>query len=165
MNTAQLSDPLHCQRLRDALSDLGVQWQVREASPTLQRILPRSPGLYMFVWEPYFRAVLATSQEVMFPEVLYVGRAGDSQSNNTLQARYAEYAQYLSGQLDEGTSGRRQRLTNLFQRKRIRYWFARVDDRSKLRELEGHLIDLFDPPGNIQRSRPRMRRKATVPAF
>ena len=43
MNAAQMSDPLHCQRLRDALGDMGVQWQVREASPTLQRILPRSP--------------------------------------------------------------------------------------------------------------------------
>lgn len=165
MNADQMSDPLHCQRLRDALGDMGVQWQVREASPTLQRILPRSPGLYMFVWEPYFRAMLAAGQEVMFPEVLYVGRAGGNQSSNTLQARYAEYAQYLSGQQEEGASGRRQRLTNLFQRKRLRYWFARVDDRSKLQEMENHLIDLFDPPGNIQRSRPLMRKKATIPAF
>lgn len=165
MNAAQMSDPLHCQRLRDVLDDMGVQWEVREASPTLQRLLPRSPGLYMFVWEPYFHAKLAAGREVMFPEVLYVGRAGDSQSSNTLQARYAEYVQYLAGRQDEGSLGRRQRLTDLFQRKRLRYWFARVDDRSKLREMEDILIDLFDPPGNIQRSRPRMRRKATIPAF
>lgn len=170
MNEAQLSathlsDPLHCQRVRAALDDMGVQWQVRVASPTLHHYLPRSPGLYMFVWEPYFRTKLAAGQEAMFPQVLYVGRAGGRQSNNTLQNRYANYVRFLSRQPNSELQGRQQRLTNLFQRKVLRYWFAPVRDRSKLEGMEDALIELFNPPGNSKRQRPKMRKKATIPAF
>lgn len=153
-------DYRYCSALMATMEAVGARWEVRRATPALGRRLPRTAGLYMFVWRPYFRLTLSDGASQALPFVLYVGRAGGSDNSNTLRARYAEYAELLRPISDPVPAplARNSRLKELFAIAPLEFWYCAPSEVGALPLLERRLIDVLLPPGNFQKPRFRVRR-------
>ncbi|MGW5610152.1 hypothetical protein ACWEWI_29515 [Streptomyces sp. NPDC003753] len=166
--TPMLDIPAH-RVLQDDLRVHASLWDSVLATEDLHRSLPDEPGLYMFVWRPSIRLAMADQTESSFHQVLYIGQAGGSgQRGNTLKNRYRDYRRHLRGNPEdlwtrEPPTSRTGRLTHYLSLRPLEFWYATVEDRSVIKNLEARLINLYNPPINNQ-SRPRIRaRLSTVP--
>jgi hypothetical protein len=155
--------------LQDDLRAEASPWETHVAAESLTDALPEQPGLYMFVWRPSIRLAMADDSESSFHQVLYIGQAGGSgQGGNTIRNRFKGYRKHLCGDPEalwtqEPPTTRAARLTHYLALRPLEFWFATVADRSKIRNLESRLINLYNPPLNSQ-NRPRLRaRISTIP--
>lgn len=162
------------------LANLSNGWEVFEATERLWENLPDQPGLYMFVWRPWFRFNLTETASGVNPppdstsQILYIGQAGYStnESGNTLRYRYKSYRRFIRSEpsrLWAAPSLRISRPTLLeyLALRPLEYWFTVVEDRNSIRGLEARLLHMFNPPLN-QAGRPKTigaRPKPAAPAF
>lgn len=164
----------HCKTLAEDLDRVAPDgWEVVKATPTAWRMIPPSPGLYLFVWQPAFELHVATSPagRKSFPWILYVGKAGDGTNQNTLKSRYkTEYASLVGADPEalwsEGPpTTREERLKRFLSIVPLNFWYCAIEDGSAIQALERRFFALFCPPLNTAGSR-RLRPvgKAT-PAF
>jgi hypothetical protein len=148
--------------LQDDLAGHASPWERAIAVESLADSLPDEPGLYMFVWRPAIRLNMADESQGSFHQVLYIGQAGGAgQRGNTLRNRFKDYKKHLRGNperlwTEEPPTARADRLTYYLSLRPLEFWFATVEDRSMIQNLENRLINLYNPPLN-NRSRPRLR--------
>lgn len=168
----RLADEQHCEQLMQDLEDAaadGWAWDRRPAHRRTHEHLPTLPGLYVFVWNPTFEFRF-TDGNVRAPFVLYVGRAGGPDSQNTLKGRYrAQYSRIVGGDPegfwhDIGVLDRNKRLTLYLSLHPLEFWYLVVDDVDTLPELEKRLTTLYSPPLN-RTGGPRLRPVGIVRAF
>ncbi|MGW5231621.1 hypothetical protein ACWEQU_04820 [Streptomyces nodosus] len=155
--------------LQDDLAEHASSWEQALAVESLGDSLPHEAGLYMFVWRPSINLVMADNSQSNFHQVLYIGQAGGSgQRGNTLRNRYKDYKRHLRGNpehlwTEEPPTTRAGRLTYYLALRPLEFWFATVEDRSVIKNLEARLINLYNPPLNNQ-NRPKLRaRLSTIP--
>lgn len=168
----RLMDAEHCIMLEQLLENAGGAWETRKAMPSLGDQLPDRSGLYMFVWRPPFGMLMAADLTSKTPLhwVLYVGRAGDARSNNTLKSRYnGEYAKLVAGDPEQLWSQpepieRQARLRRYLSMWPLEYWFTTIDDKTRIAQLESKLIRLLAPPLNYQGG-PKLRKGKAEKAF
>jgi hypothetical protein len=163
-------DPDLGEMLGKDLKATGSEWEVRRATPSLWRTIPAKTGLYMFVYRSHLKLALDGHQSHQATWVLYVGRAGSSESERTLKDRYKdEYCKYVGGDPEQlwdevAPTGRPAMLQRYLSIWPTEYWFLVVEERSKIPELEERLIKLFAPPLN-RNGHLRLRKGTARPAF
>ncbi len=159
-----------CSAISEQLKQCGAQWEVRKATPTLWKQIPEKCGVYLFLFESPLSLNTANGTEFHPKLVLYVGRAGDHESNKTLRDRYkAEYSKYVGGDLsqlwrEERAANRSERLSRYLAIYPLQYWFCTIEDRSKIANVERTLIKLLNPPLNVA-GRAKVRVSPPEPAF
>jgi hypothetical protein len=133
----------------------GSSWEIMQATPTLWTQLPDKTGIYMFVYRSHIELQLQDGSLFTPKTVLYVGRAGNVNSKNTLRKRYkAGYVQYIDGSLEElwghnGSRARADMLRRYLTLWPLQYWFLVIEDCTKIASIEDRLIKIFSPPLNI----------------
>lgn len=75
--------------------------------------------------------------------ILYVGKAGDTTSNNTIKKRYRDYVRELRIK----TRPKIHRMLNLWE-EHLTYHYAEVTDEISTGEIEEQLTTIFIPPYN-----------------
>jgi hypothetical protein len=133
----------------------GKEWTRMAATSALGGFLPEKPGLYMFIWRCPFPTPLNDDPLNRFSYVLYVGKAGSSDSTGTIKNRYTNEYAHLIGKYPgalwlRDTQTREQRLKRILNLRDLEFWFV---DSIKTDEIEFHettLIRIFNPPGNNQ---------------
>lgn len=156
--------------LTNDLSGAGAAWEVRRATPGLWQSIPSRCGLYMFVYRSHLKMNLEDGTHHQATWVLYVGRAGSSESARTLKERYrGEYGRYVGGDPEnlwssEPLACRADVLRRYLSIWPLEYWFLVVEDREKIPHLEDRLIKLFSPPLN-RNGLLRLRKGEPQPAF
>ncbi|WAX78798.1 hypothetical protein [Streptomyces sp. KMM 9044] len=162
-----LDKPAH-KVLEDDLNVHASPWERLLAVENLADSLPQEAGLYMFVWRPTFKLAMADNSPSSFHQILYIGQAGGAgQQGNTLRNRYREYKKYLNGNPEalwatQPPDTRRGRLTHYLTLRPLEYWFTTIADRSQIENLETRLIDLYNPPANVQK-RPKLHARVVGP--
>ncbi|MGW2871315.1 GIY-YIG nuclease family protein [Kitasatospora xanthocidica] len=160
--------PAH-QVLQGDLKRLASPWERLVATESIVNAIPDEPGLYMFVWRPSIALAMADRSESSFQQVLYIGHAGGAgELGNTLRNRYRDYKKHLRGNPEdlwtrEPPTNRGDRLTHYLALHPLEYWFATVDDRSMIKNLESRLIHLYNPPINIQGGPTLRGRLSSIP--
>lgn len=156
----RLLDQSGTQALCGDLREYGSGWEVFEATEHLYETLPDKPGLYMFVWRPWFRfSMMETAggqqaRPTSTSQILYIGQAGasDDQTGNTLRSRYKNYRRHISTEPHHlWRTTRRLTRPNLLEYLALRpleYWFTVVNDRAEIKSLESRLLQWFNPPLN-----------------
>ncbi|WP_406498171.1 hypothetical protein OG936_27375 [Streptomyces sp. NBC_00846] len=153
--TPMLDVPAH-HLLQDDLKRYASPWERLTAVESITGSIPDEPGLYMFVWRPAIRLAMADLTEGGFHQVLYIGHAGGAgELGNTLRNRFKDYRKHLRGNPEdlwtrEPPTTRAGRLTHYLALHPLEFWFATVDERSVIKNLEDRLIHLYNPPINIQ---------------
>ena len=142
-------------------------------------MLPESPGLYMFVWRPWFQFKLAETSAVAGPtkantisQILYIGQAGasDTGQGSTLRERYKSYRRHIRADpkvlWTPTMQMTRPQLSRYLALRPLEYWFTVVEDRQQIKSLESRLIRMFNPPMNTNEL-PRIKShfKPAQPAF
>lgn len=166
----RMLDADNCQQLDRDLREFASPWEVHQATENLASALPDEPGLYMFVWRPQFQfQVDSRPSHGSFPQLLYVGQAGASKSDdgNTIRQRYKEYRRYLRANpeslwTDSEPKTREQRLSRYLPLRPMEFWCTTVADRHRIRGLEKRLIRLWNPPLN-ESDRPKLRGRLGAP--
>jgi hypothetical protein len=161
-----LMDSVRCQELTKLLAEVADAWETKWAMPNLWQQLPKSPGLYMFVWAPELDFAMAKHNvpSTRFRWALYVGKAGDVHGQGTLQARYhADYAKHTQRDpealwTNSEPANRTERLQHYLRLRPLEYWWAVVEDRKRIQTLERQLIRMLNPPVNRQGARGRTLR-------
>jgi hypothetical protein len=171
----RLLDQRGSNALVDDLKASSGPWEAYEARERLWEVLPGEPGVYMFVWRPWFRFHMAeptTTAPVGKPDsvaqILYIGQAGasDGDSGSTLRERYKSYCKYLRAEpdslWDRHPPTTRHQLFRYLALRPLEYWFTVIPDRSQIKGLETRLLATFNPPMNKQ-ERPLIRARAAAP--
>jgi hypothetical protein len=170
----RLLDKVGCEQLRKDLRSDGQPWEMMMATERAWEAIPDEPGLYAFVWRPWFAFDLANSRRDLH-QVLYVGKAGvdDSQKRTAggLRQRYRSYVKHLRSQPDALWSRTEPRTrTQLLDRylclQPLEYWYTVIPSYEQVPALEDRLIKMLNPPCNKQRT-PKItaRLGPPVPAF
>lgn len=152
------------------LKSNGARWERKRATPTLANSIPAKSGLYMFVYRAHLEFDLETGEAFKPTWILYVGRAGNNTSTQTLRDRYQkEYCKYIGGDLnqlwDENVArGRSEVLRRYLTIWPLDYWYLVIEDRSSIVHLEDRLIKLFAPPLN-RHGRLKLKTGPAAPAF
>jgi hypothetical protein len=142
--------------LQDDLSRHCSPWESFPLSTSVYKVMPDTPGLYMYVWSPEALQFPTDHDPLQFQKILYIGQAATS-----LQRRFAgEYKNIIEKvspslwwSKDENEL-RSNRLARLFSLSPTRVWFCRIKSEESLAlidNLETRLISLINPPGNQQR--------------
>lgn len=157
----RLLDQQGSQILQDDLRENGQPWEVLAATEHAWEAIPEQPGLYVFVWRPWFSFDIAEQQRPGdLTQVLYVGKAGASDqgqpSSGNLRQRYRSYLKHLRAEPGELWSRteprtRTQLLDRYLALRPLEYWFTVVPDPQHVPTLEDRLIKLLNPPCNKQR--------------
>jgi hypothetical protein len=166
----RLTDDLYCTQLSDDLSLANPDgWSVLKATSKTGARLPKKPGLYMFVWNP--QAVFSVdSSRRQIPFILYIGRAGDTSSANTIQSRYmGEYRNVVESNPEilwsqSETNSRDKRMKALLSLQPLEIWYLTIENRNLIAGLEKRLFNLYAPPLNSAGGK-RLRPLKTVKAF
>ena len=166
-----LLDKEHCQQISKSVERYGGYWEIRKATSSLWKQLPSKSGIYMFVWVPDLAMRLAQeSSRIDLKWILYVGRAGDVDSSNTIKERYrAEYSKYVGGDPsilweESAPKTREERLKRYLTLSPMQYWYLEVEEKRHLPKIEKQLIKLFSPPLNRQGG-PRIKTGKPIEAF
>ncbi len=169
----RLIDIDHCETLSTDIQQAAPDgWEVVKATKSAWRMIPASPGLYMFVWHPTLGLkVAASGHRKTFPYVLYVGKAGDGRNRSNLKARYkTEYAHLVASDpeiLWDGNPAntRESRLRRYLALRPLQFWYCAIDDGSVIANLERRIFSVISPPLNSAGS-PRLRATGkSQPAF
>lgn len=157
----RLLDVAGSQTLVDDLRRWGQPWEIYEATEDLWEMLPDSPGLYMFVWRPWFRFTIAETSAAAgarrpnsLSQILYVGQAGASvdAGGSTLRQRYKSYRRYIRADPDDlwttAHATTRPQLSRYLALRPLEYWFSVIEDRTEIKRLESRMLAIFNPPMN-----------------
>jgi len=170
----RMLDQPACTNLQEELKLLAQPWEIRKATKTLDKDLPETPGLYMFVWRPVFSFDVADeSISGSLFQVLYVGMAGAATKKNSgkgnLRQRYRDYKKYINEDLtaiwkNTPAGTRHERMMRYLALHPLEYWFTTVEEKEEIPLLEDRLIKLLNPPLNLI-GKPRLRTGSPRPAF
>lgn len=143
-----LIDKSYCLAVKEALATAGQEWQTFTATPNVADLLPNSPGLYMFLWEPFF-GIKLESGDYHFKWCLYVGKA----EHTTIRNRYKnEYQAYVQGDpailYKEGGKSRKEMLQKYLCLQPLRIWCLEINEVQLIDPYERKLIDILNPPLN-----------------
>lgn len=99
--------------------------------------VPKSKGIYAFVLEVDSNLLMNNAY------VLYVGKAGDIKSKNTLFKRYGDYLRNLR-------MNDRIRISEMLNRwnGHLSYYYSEVPEDISTGDIEKILLDIFIPPFN-----------------
>jgi hypothetical protein len=168
----RMLDRLGCDQLRADLRCEGQPWEIMTATEHAWEAVPDEPGLYMFVWRPWFTFDVADARyHGDLSQVLYVGKAGtDDAGNRTsggLRQRYRSYIKHLRSDPDILWSRaeprtRVQLLDRYLCLRPMEYWFTLIPRHGQIPSLEDRLIKMLNPPCNQQRV-PRITAKLGPP--
>ncbi|TXJ76503.1 hypothetical protein E2C11_22430 [Streptomyces lavendulae] len=166
----RMLDTESCKQLTQDLEEFASPWEIHRATEDLASVLPDEPGLYMFVWRPAFQfQVGSTPTHGSFPQLLYIGQAGASNTDygNTIRQRYKDYRRFLRGDpeslwTDNEPTSRDQRLARYLTLQPMEFWCATMQERNRIEGLEKRLIRLHNPPLN-DRGRPKLRGRLGTP--
>ena len=127
---------LLCPTLFSRSADLpALTWvKVKYSEHALHRF-PRQQGVYMF---------MVSFQDNNLPEnsyVMYVGKAGDIGSNNTISTRFRDYVR-PSGYRDRP---RIEKMIEFFS-DHLYYYYATIPDGDSTGDVESTLANIFSPP-------------------
>lgn len=150
--------------LRADLESAGIHWEKLVAVPDLGDQLPKSRGLYMFVWRPNINFRFSSDAKESAHRltwILYVGKVGvENGVHDTFQRRYKDaYKKHLAKdptivfQAPEETVTRELLLSRYLTLRPLEYWYLPISDISQIIHLEDHLIRLLNPPLNTQKSK------------
>ena len=120
------------------LGNTGGSWEIRRATPGLWHSIPSKCGLYMFVYRSHLKMNLENGSGHQATWMLYVGRAGSSESARTLKERYrSEYGKYVGGDPENLWSSdplinRADLLRRYLSIWPLEYWFLVVEDRDQI---------------------------------
>lgn len=175
-----LCDEASALALSKALRETGTTWERLVALPSIEDVLPKAAGLYMFVWRPMLSFALASLKhptmgsvggsdlagEERLACVLYVGKAGDS-SSNTIRNRFrSDYKKYLCADAkmlwQRSGSSRQALLARWLNLWPLEFWYLEVDQDNEIGRLEQQLIRALSPPCNNYL---KARKKSVRPAF
>jgi hypothetical protein len=171
-------DRKFCSQLQaDLKSNSTTGWRVVKAKPQSANVIPKEPGLYMFVWDVGFELPADSKgiQSLQSSYVLYVGQAGAeagaSTSNSTLRSRYETGYKKVVGKDPEALwshsnpRSRDERLAKYLSLSPLYYWCLPIANRASIGGLETRMIELFNPPLNAQSGRRMKPTGKSVPAF
>ncbi|MCG7532637.1 hypothetical protein MHM98_14985 [Psychrobium sp. MM17-31] len=114
-----------------------LNWQKIKYTEHAQHDFPQRQGVYMFSVSFDIPNLPTNSY------VLYVGKAGDVDSNNTIAKRFRDYVR------PSGYSGRpKVRKMIKYFKEHLFYHYAEVDQGTSTAEVEEALADVFVPPCN-----------------
>lgn len=114
-----------------------LAWTRLEFKPESREEVPKKKGVYAFALELTERSLLPVTH------ILYVGKAGDIDSNNTLWRRYYDY-------IRTEKVGDRIRIAQALRQWNgsIAYYYAVVEDEVSTGDIEKNLLDILIPPLN-----------------
>lgn len=145
-----LIDKSYCLAVKDGLSEAGGEWQAFTATPNVADLLPNKPGLYMFLWEPYFGVKLEQG-DYHFKWCLYVGKAEHTSIQNRFRNEYQAYVQGDPSNLYQSSGNNRKDLLRKYLcLQPLRLWCLEVENISVIDTFERKLIDILNPPLNTQ---------------
>lgn len=128
-----------------------MKWEVLVASQSIVNRIPETPGIYMFIWKPYFK-LINDKGSCEFRYVLYVGQANSETSN--LRTRFrSDYYDFIKNCPDSiwdkiEYENREQRLKKYLNLWELEYWFCSItnsDDFKKIDKYEKELIETLGP--------------------
>jgi hypothetical protein len=167
----RLVNKLYCESLSDDLVNaFGNNWERLIATKELAARLPELPGIYMFIWKPFFNFKF-DDDRTSLNYIVYIGKAGGAYNNSTLRTRYkAEYSKIVKSNAEhiwncsdlKTRSDRLNKYLNLFE---LEYWYLVMgkNNSNVIEKFENKLIKLFNPPAN--RSGLRAKYGDPQPAF
>lgn len=174
----RLLDESGCRQLQSDLAAEGGAWEVLTATEHAWEAVPDQPGLYLFVWNPWFALDLAdATRRGDLRQVLYVGKAGaddaGTPTSGGLRQRYRSYVKHLRSSPDSLWSRTEPRTrTQLLDRylclRPLEFWFTAIPSHAEVPLLEDRLIKILNPPCNRQRApriTARLDNDARRPAF
>jgi hypothetical protein len=183
-NAASLLDVEFCRQLEAGLrrGDGGISrsWKVRTATADLSEAgesvgIEECFGLYMFVWSPELTFSTSEKGSQRLSWVLYIGRAGSEDgSAGTIRSRYrGEYSKFVGRspeglwRSDDPDGSRSERLRLYLSLRPLEFWYLKMVDVRDIALYEKKLIQLLNPPVNVQlrSSRKGLRPSVTEPAF
>lgn len=114
-----------------------LEWKKVSFTEMSRAEVPREKGVYAFAVEINHNFLMPITH------ILYVGKAGDVNSNNTLWRRYYDY-------LRTEKISDRVRIAGMLQRWKgcLSYYYAVVDDGVSTAKVEETLLDILIPPYN-----------------
>lgn len=112
-------------------------WNRVPFSPESRSQIPKEKGVYAFAVE------FSDSKLPPSTHILYIGKAGDLNSNNTLWSRYYDYIKTLR-------KNDRPRIHQMLNQWKgfLTYFYATVDPNIATADIEETLLDIFIPPYN-----------------
>lgn len=167
----RLVNKSYCETLSDEIiNSFGNTWERLVATKDLALSLPSLPGIYMFVWKPYFNFAF-DDYFTSLHYVVYIGKAGGPNENSTFKSRYkSEYAKIVKRDAEEiwkknEMKCRKDRLNKFLNLWELEYWFIvmKEENRHVIKKYEEKLIQLFNPPGNTSGLRAKYGK--SKPAF
>lgn len=154
--------------LNTELNSAEFHWEKCAAVPDLANQLPRSRGLYMFVWRPAmsfrFEADAVESAHRL-TWILYVGKVGiENGVSDTFRRRYKDaYKRHVAKdptaifEIPQEKDTRELLLSRYLTLRPLEYWYLPISDISTIVRLEDNLIRLLNPPLNTQKSKKSSR--------
>lgn len=119
-------------------SDLPtLNWHKIKFLPENRTLLPDEKGVYAFALEFDMNGLPPIIH------ILYVGKAGDISSNNTIYKRYYDYIR--TQRINDRASIHQ--MLNLWK-DNLSYYYATVDEDVSTGDIEKTLLDIFIPPYN-----------------
>ena len=154
----RLLDKGHAEMVQKLLTDSASDgaWEMLPAKSHSASSVPRSPGVYMFVWCPPLTLECSRTfylDNLTFRQVLYIGKAGGLVSRGTLQERFKTYIKHFGNDprllwSNESLRNRSSKLNCFLSLEPLEYWFLVCKDESDVVEIEKNLIRLLNPPIN-----------------
>jgi hypothetical protein len=158
-----------CSTVNTDLEKTGLKWEKRLAIKGLRPHLPQSSGLYMFVYKSSL--IFNTESDALIPSwVLYVGRAGGANAQNTIRERYKEYEKYIGEDPERlwepnHPITRHNRLAKYLTIYPLEFWWLSIEDRMMIESLEDRLIKILDPLINHRQKVIKRKPYVPQPAF
>ena len=156
-----LLDAERCRLIQRLINDAATEgaWEVLPAKSTSVSSVPRSPGVYMFVWRPPLTLARSSphdSQQLRY--VLYVGKAGGPASYSTLRQRFKNYIRYFASDpkslwSNKPLDSRDSRMKCFLSLEPLEYWFLSCAATNTILEIEARLQSVLNPPLNARRER------------
>ena len=149
----------HCQMIERRIHDLSADgaWEVLQASTHSLSNIPKTRGVYMFVWRPTLRFVRSDPHgDHQLMVVLYVGGAGGHGKTGTLHSRFkGEYQYYIGAEpgaiwSSNSLDTRRARMRCYLSLEPLEYWFLTCGTAENVNEIESRLQSLLTPPLNVR---------------
>lgn len=115
----------------------ALDWKKVGFTQKSRKFVPKEKGVYAFVLEMSGHSLMPVNH------VLYVGKAGDLTSNNTLHARYYDYIRTEKG-------SDRPRIAQMLSQWKghLSYYYAVVGAGVSTGDVEKYLLDILIPPYN-----------------
>lgn len=124
----------------------NLKWEKLKFGNDSRSKVPKEQGVYAFVLEVLHSNLMNNAY------VLYIGKAGDLNSQNTLHKRYGDYLGNLR-RMD------RVRISDMLNRYKdnLTYYYAKVPEGISTGYIEKVLLEVFIPPFNTNDFSPELK--------